>query len=77
VLVYHRPDPKLMVDQLKELGVELMVSPYSHSVGKASYNWPGAVSNHYLATDKTGLPLSFFPHIVSLKRTIEAHVFPP
>jgi alpha-D-xyloside xylohydrolase len=26
------PDPKQMVQRLKELGVELMVSPYSHSV---------------------------------------------
>ena len=33
------PDPKLMVEQLKAIGVELMISPYSHSVGKASHNW--------------------------------------
>jgi alpha-D-xyloside xylohydrolase len=50
------PDPKLMVDQLKEIGVELMVSPYSHSVGKQSHNWAEAEANKYLATDKDGNP---------------------
>ena len=32
------------------------VSPYSHSVGKASHNWAGAVANKYLATDRNGQP---------------------
>jgi alpha-D-xyloside xylohydrolase len=50
------PDPRLMVQQLKEMGVELMVSPYSHSVGKASHNWPEALAKKYLATDKSGQP---------------------
>ena len=54
------PDPKLMVAQLKEIGVELMVSPYSHSVGKASHNWAGAVANKYLATDSTGQPAASY-----------------
>jgi len=54
------PDPKLMVEQLKELGVELMVSPYSHSVGNASHNWAGAVANNFLATDKDGHPAASY-----------------
>ena len=44
----------VQVDELKEMGVELMVSPYSHSVGKLSHNWPDALKNNYIATDKTG-----------------------
>ena len=54
------PDPKLMVEQLKELGVELMISPYSHSVGKASHNWPEAVAKNYLATDANGQPAASY-----------------
>jgi hypothetical protein len=50
------PDPKGMVDQLKEMGVELMISPYSHSVGSSSHNYAEAAAKHYLATDKTGQP---------------------
>ena len=50
------PDPKLMVEQLKEIGVELMVSPYSHSVGKQSKYWDAANAGHYLATDRSGRP---------------------
>ena len=50
------PDPKQMVDDLKTLGVELMVSAYSHSVGKASHNYAEAESKHYLATDRNGQP---------------------
>jgi alpha-D-xyloside xylohydrolase len=47
------PDPKLMVDQLKEMGVELMVSPYSHSVGKAScVNWVFADVSIFLLLQK-------------------------
>ena len=45
-----------MVDDLKTLGVELMVSAYSHSVGKASHNYAEAESKHYLATDRNGQP---------------------
>jgi len=54
------PDPKLMVEQLKELGVELMVSPYSHSVGKQSYNYAEAEAKHYIATDKHGDPAASY-----------------
>eukprot|EP01044_Picomonas_judraskeda_P026078 COSAG03_NODE_7788_length_873_cov_1.385013_2_plen_44_part_01 len=43
-----------MVEQLQELGVELMVSPYSHSVGKQSHNWPEALAKKFLATDRNG-----------------------
>jgi alpha-D-xyloside xylohydrolase len=50
------PDPKGMVDQLKEMGVELMISPYSHSVGSNSHNYAEAAAKHYLATDATGKP---------------------
>jgi alpha-D-xyloside xylohydrolase len=54
------PDPKLMVAQLKELGVELMVSPYSHSVGKASHNYAEAAAKHYLAIDAKGQPAASY-----------------
>eukprot|EP00656_Telonema_subtile_P020294 TRINITY_DN21431_c0_g1_i2.p1 TRINITY_DN21431_c0_g1~~TRINITY_DN21431_c0_g1_i2.p1 ORF type:complete len:484 (+),score=73.94 TRINITY_DN21431_c0_g1_i2:115-1566(+) len=54
------PDPALMVTQLKELGVELMVSPYSHSVGNASFNYPEAASKHYLAVDVDGNPAASY-----------------
>lgn len=50
------PDPKLMVDQLKELGVELMISPYSHSVAKTSTKYAEAAAKGLLATDSTGAP---------------------
>ena len=50
------PDPKLMVEQLRAMGVELMVSPYSHSVGKASRNYADAAARHLLATDRDGAP---------------------
>jgi alpha-D-xyloside xylohydrolase len=50
------PDPKLMVDQLKELGVELMISPYSHSVAKTSTNYAEAEAKGLLATDSSGQP---------------------
>ena len=50
------PDPKGMVDQLKEMGIELMISPYSHSVGNSSHNYAEAATKHYLATDRTGQP---------------------
>ena len=50
------PDPKLMVEQLKEMGVELMISPYSHEVGKQSHNWAPALAKKLLATDSTGQP---------------------
>jgi alpha-D-xyloside xylohydrolase len=54
------PDPKLMVDELKQLGVELMVSPYSHSVGAASRNYPAALAKGFLATDAQGQPAKSF-----------------
>jgi alpha-D-xyloside xylohydrolase len=50
------PDPKQMVQQLKERGVELMVSPYSHSVSKTSKNYETAALQGLLALDKTGQP---------------------
>eukprot|EP01047_Picozoa_sp_COSAG01_P090213 COSAG01_NODE_22114_length_871_cov_0.832902_1_plen_125_part_10 len=50
------PDPKLMVTQLKEMGVELMISPYSHSVGTASHNYAEAAAKQFLATDRHGKP---------------------
>ncbi len=37
------PDPKLMVEQLQEMGVELMISPYFHSVTSESKNYPEAL----------------------------------
>lgn len=48
------------VEQLKEIGVELMVSPYSHSVGKASKNYAEAEAKHYIATDKDGNPAASY-----------------
>jgi len=50
------PDAKLMVEQLKEQGVELMISPYSHSVANTSHNYASAASRGLLATDGTGRP---------------------
>ena len=50
------PDAKRMVDQLKELGVELMISPYSHSVAKTSSNYAEAEAKGLLATDSSGQP---------------------
>ena len=47
-----------MVDQLKGMGVELMISPYSHSVGKQSHNWAPALAKKFLATNSTGQPAS-------------------
>ena len=59
-----------MVDELKEMGVELMISPYSHSVGKQSHNWAPALANKFLATDSTGQPASkkHYPAGISLTR---------
>jgi len=48
------PDPKGMVDELKALGVELMVSPYSHSVAKTSTKYAAAETRGLLATDADG-----------------------
>ena len=45
-------ETKAMVEELKEMGVELMVSPYSHSVGKQSHNWAEAEAKKYLATQR-------------------------
>jgi alpha-D-xyloside xylohydrolase len=50
------PDPKGMVDDLKALGVELMISPYSHSVSKTSTKYAAAATQGLLATDVTGGP---------------------
>eukprot|EP00040_Diaphanoeca_grandis_P034239 m.211742 g.211742 ORF g.211742 m.211742 type:complete len:742 (+) comp33109_c0_seq2:2296-4521(+) len=50
------PDAKGMVDNLKDMGVELMISPYSHSISNTSVNWQGAQHNHLLALDHTGAP---------------------
>ena len=35
------PDPKAMVDQLKDAGVELMISPYFHQVAEQSKYYEG------------------------------------
>jgi alpha-glucosidase (family GH31 glycosyl hydrolase) len=43
-----------MVDELHAIGVELMVSPYSHSVSKTSVNWEAAHSGGLLAIDGDG-----------------------
>ena len=48
------PNPKEMVDELHAIGVELMVSPYSHSVSKTSVNWEAAHSGGLLAIDGDG-----------------------
>lgn len=50
------PDPKGMVDDLKALGVELMVSPYSHSVSKTSTKYSAAAAQGLLAKNSTGGP---------------------
>lgn len=54
------PDPALMVEQLREIGVELMVSPYSHSVGKTSKNFAEAALKRYLARDRNGNPAASY-----------------
>lgn len=56
----RRERATLQVEQLKEIGVELMVSPYSHSVGKASKNYAEAEAKHYIATDKDGNPAASY-----------------
>mmetsp|Transcript_1240 Transcript_1240/g.4154 ORF Transcript_1240/g.4154 Transcript_1240/m.4154 type:complete len:471 (+) Transcript_1240:92-1504(+) len=43
-----------MVDNLKEQGVELMISPYFHSVQSASKNYNEALSKGYLVKDTSG-----------------------
>ena len=48
------PDPKAMVDSLKEKGVELMISPYFHSVASNSKNYPGALAGNFLVKDANG-----------------------
>lgn len=50
------PDPKQMVDQLKEMGIELMISPYSHSVSVTSHNYAAAEARGLLAKDGKGQP---------------------
>lgn len=45
-----------MVEQLKKLDVELMISPYSHSVAKTSTNYAEAAANGLLATNRSGQP---------------------
>jgi alpha-D-xyloside xylohydrolase len=50
------PDPKMMVDLLKEKGVELMISPYFHSVTDASKNYQAARDNGYLVQSPDGTP---------------------
>jgi len=50
------PDPALMVEALKAIGVELMISPYSHSVGNESHYFAEAASKRFLAIDRNGEP---------------------
>lgn len=51
-LVPHgRPDPQDMVAEMQAMGVELMISPYFHSVSKTSTNYPAAFNSGYLARD--------------------------
>jgi alpha-D-xyloside xylohydrolase len=50
------PDPKAMVDQLRELGVELMISPYSHSIAKTSTNFAEAEAKGLLALNSSRQP---------------------
>eukprot|EP00658_Telonema_sp_P-2_P014873 TRINITY_DN1567_c0_g1_i21.p1 TRINITY_DN1567_c0_g1~~TRINITY_DN1567_c0_g1_i21.p1 ORF type:complete len:694 (+),score=84.24 TRINITY_DN1567_c0_g1_i21:184-2265(+) len=50
------PDPKAMVDQLKTLGVELMISPYFHSVTSASKNYPTALAHGFIVQNSSGQP---------------------
>lgn len=50
------PDPKGMVDELKALGVELMISPYSHSVAMSSHNYAEAAEQGFLALNSTHQP---------------------
>eukprot|EP00037_Helgoeca_nana_P024508 m.260952 g.260952 ORF g.260952 m.260952 type:complete len:715 (-) comp26656_c0_seq3:208-2352(-) len=47
------PDPKTMVSTLKEKGVEVMISPYFHSVAAASKNYAEAAAKGYLAIDNS------------------------
>jgi len=45
------PDPKGMVAELKQMGVELMISPYFYSVTAQSKNYPLALSEGLLVLD--------------------------
>ena len=45
-----------MVDQLRELGVELMISPYSHSIAKTSTNFAEAEAKGLLALNSSRQP---------------------
>ena len=38
------PDPKAMVETLRDQGVELMISPYFHMVTNISKNFPDALA---------------------------------
>ena len=50
------PDPKAMVDELKQMGVELMISPYFHEVTSQSKHYQKALDNGYLVQDADGKP---------------------
>ena len=50
------PDPKGMVDELKQMGVELMISPYFHSLTEQSKYYAKALSEGFIVTNATGQP---------------------
>eukprot|EP01051_Picozoa_sp_SAG22_P000313 SAG22_NODE_7_length_40155_cov_25.241356_26_plen_226_part_00 len=45
-----------MVDELKQMGVELMISPYFHSLTAASKYYAPALSKGFIVANKTGGP---------------------
>ena len=50
------PNPRAMVEELKAMGVELMVSPYFHSLTEQSEYYAQAQRDGFIVTDKTGKP---------------------
>jgi len=51
------PDPRAMVKELRDMGVELMVSPYFHSISPQSKYFAAAKSQKLLATNASGQPI--------------------
>merc|ERR1719265_2113542 len=57
------PDPKGLIEQLKNHNVNFMVSPYSNFINNRSKNYAAAVSSGDLfAVDKHGSPVAGFQH---------------
>lgn len=47
-----------MVQELKEMGVELMLSPYFHEVTPSSKHYQAAIDNGYIVLGFDGKPAS-------------------